>query len=174
MLDDTILIGALTGGTAVLASWVTSRGQTRAAHLQAEITAKSQRADRRREAQRTAYLEFIESTHRMGTLYWRISETHAIRRANARSTTLEELRRLLQAEYAILRRCVRIIDLEGPDDVAAAANDLKTATDTSFTAFRALINGENGADQRFDDCYEPFWRALTHFVDTAKNVLRTL
>jgi hypothetical protein len=174
VFDDAIWVGVLTGTTAVIASLVAGRGQANAARVQAEITARSQQVDRRREARRTAYVDFIESTHRMGALYWKISEASAMRESTRRATALEELRRLLQAEYATLRRCVRVIDLEGSDDVAHAAESLKAATDVSYRAFRDVIDGEQGAAQRFDEAYEPFWDALRHFVDVAKSAVRDM
>lgn len=109
----------------------------------------------------------------MGALYWKISEAASITTATARSDALEELRRSLQAEYAVLRRCVRVVDLEGPDEVAAAAEAFKASTDLPFRAFKQLIDGAAGASQSFEDAYEPFWNALTRFVDVAKAAVRT-
>jgi hypothetical protein len=60
MTDDALWVAVLTGGTAVLASWVTSRGNARAARVQAEASAQNQQRSRSRETRRTAYLEFIE------------------------------------------------------------------------------------------------------------------
>ncbi|MFI2041408.1 hypothetical protein ACIOK4_42810 [Streptomyces bottropensis] len=109
----------------------------------------------------------------MGALYWKISESASIAMAPARSDALEELRRALQAEYAVLRRCVRVVDLEGPDEVGAAAEAFKASTDVSFRAFKELIDGDRSASRRFDAAYEPFWSALTRFVDIAKSAVRT-
>ncbi len=109
----------------------------------------------------------------MGALYWKISETVSIATSTARSDALEELRHSLQAEYAVLRRCVRVVDLEGPDEVVAAAEAFKASTDPPFRAFKRLIDGDRTAPQRFEDTYEPFWNALTRFVDVAKTAVRT-
>src|SRR5258708_16309300 len=45
------------GGTAVLASWVTSRGNARAAKIQAESSVLGERNSRAREIRRAAYLD---------------------------------------------------------------------------------------------------------------------
>jgi hypothetical protein len=39
VIGETLLVAVLTGGTAVLASWVTSRGNARTARVQAEAAA---------------------------------------------------------------------------------------------------------------------------------------
>ncbi|MET8940347.1 hypothetical protein ABZX28_25535 [Streptomyces rubiginosohelvolus] len=61
MADNTLWVGVLTAGTAVVASWVTSQGTARAARIQAETTAAVQR--------RTAYADIIEQAQKMGDLY---------------------------------------------------------------------------------------------------------
>ncbi|WP_443333789.1 hypothetical protein [Streptomyces sp. CB02923] len=46
------------------------RGSARAARIQAETVACAQRAARLRESRRTAYLDLIEQTHRLGEFHW--------------------------------------------------------------------------------------------------------
>ncbi|MFJ9584614.1 hypothetical protein [Streptomyces acidicola] len=53
MSDNALWIASLTAGTAVLASWVTSWGTTRAARIQADTVTTAQREERRREARHT-------------------------------------------------------------------------------------------------------------------------
>jgi hypothetical protein len=77
MTDEALWAAVLTGGTAVLASWVTSRGNARAARIQAETSAQTQQQSRSRETRRTAYLEFIEQAHIKGELYWRLGDVYA-------------------------------------------------------------------------------------------------
>jgi hypothetical protein len=42
MADSALWVAVLTGGTAVVASWMTSRGNARAARVQAEAAAQAQ------------------------------------------------------------------------------------------------------------------------------------
>ncbi|ANZ15753.1 hypothetical protein ACH4YO_20390 [Streptomyces noursei] len=169
----TLAIAAVTGGTAVLASWVTSRGSTQAAKIQAETAARSQRAERLRESRRTAYLDLIEQTHRIGELYWEIS---AELRESASSTRTARLDALLDreiAEYAKIRRCARVVELEGPPSAAAAALALQKATGPFYEALRAgLADGADGQEV-FNAAYNPFWRALENFVDSARDAHQT-
>ena len=59
MADSALWVAVLTGGTAVVASWVTSRGNARAARVQADAAAQAQQHSQVRAARRTAYLEFV-------------------------------------------------------------------------------------------------------------------
>ncbi|UQA92601.1 hypothetical protein [Streptomyces halobius] len=176
----TVAIAALTGGTAVLASWVTSRGSTQAARIQAEIVARSQRAERLRESRRTAYLDLIEQTHRMGELYWEISASLRLPESADRTAALHELYDREIAEYARMRRCARVVELEGPAAAAAAALALQKATGPFFSAFKAELDGNSGArngdtdnqrdnHEEFNAAYNPFWKALEDFVDAARD-----
>ncbi len=165
----TLAIAAVTGGTAVLASWVTSRGSTRAARIQAEIAARSQRAERLRESRRTAYLDLIEQTHRMGELFWEISTVLRLPRSGTRTSTLGELQDREVAEYAKIRRCARVVELEGPPAAAAAALTLQKATRPFYAALRADLTGDPEGHDAFDAAYRPFWKALEDFVDAAQD-----
>ncbi|MGW9173858.1 hypothetical protein [Streptomyces decoyicus] len=164
----TLAIAAVTGGTAVLASWVTSRGSTRAARIQAETAARSQRAERLRESRRTAYLDLIEQTHRMGELFWEISATLRLPGSAARTTALGELRDREVAEYAKIRRCARVVELEGPASAAAAALALQKATRPFYAALSDDPPGDADRRDAFDAAYSPFWAALEDFVDAAR------
>lgn len=170
----TLAIAAVTGGTAVLASWVTGRGSTQAARIQAEIAARSQRAERLRESRRTAYLDLIEQTHHMGELFWEISAALRLPGSPARTTALGELRERELAEYAKIRRCARVVELEGPPSAATAALALQQATGPFYAAMTAdLSHDANGrhdsADSEdFDAAFRPFWAALEDFVDAAR------
>lgn len=176
----TVAIAALTGGTAVLASWVTSRGSTQAARIQAEIVAQSQRAERLRESRRAAYLDLIEQTHRIGELFWEISAALRLPASAERTAALKELYDRELAEYARMRRCARVVELEGPASAAATALALQQATGPFFAAFKAEWDAGAGArsgdtDNRQDNCrefeaaYDPFWKALEDFVDAARD-----
>ncbi|UZJ33794.1 hypothetical protein [Streptomyces endophytica] len=165
----TLAIAAVTGGTAVLASWVTSRGSAQAARIQAEIAARSQSAERLRESRRTAYLELIEQTHRMGELYWEISATLRLPGSDDRTATLTELHDREVAEYAKIRRCTRVVELEGPPSAAAAALSLQKATGPFYAAVKQELAGEGDGCDAFDVAYRPFWAALENFVDAARD-----
>ncbi|MGW1776764.1 hypothetical protein [Streptomyces sp. NPDC002104] len=172
MGDNTLWVGVLTGGTAVVASWVTSRGTARAARIQAETTAAVQRADQRRTARRNAYADVIEQAQKMGDLYWKVNDAHAEPDPQARVDALRDLRLRLRDAYASLRHLVRIVELEGPQEVAAAADRLRRSTSDSYEALEDMIGGDAGAIQRFNECYAPFWERVVALVAAARGVLQ--
>ncbi|WP_274912792.1 hypothetical protein [Streptomyces sp. WZ-12] len=169
----TLAIAAVTGGTAVLASWVASRGSTRAARIQAETAARSQRAERLRESRRTAYLDLIEQTHRIGELYWEISAELREPASAERAARLDILLDREVAEYAKIRRCARVVELEGPPSAAAAALALQKATGPFYDALRPGTAEGKDCREEFDAAYSPFWKALETFVDAARDAHQT-
>ncbi|MEV0224515.1 hypothetical protein [Streptomyces sp. NPDC050704] len=171
MGDSTLWVAALTAATAVLASWVTSRGTARAARIQAEAAASTVQADRLRAARRAAYVDVIEQAQRMGDLYWKVTDAHNIGDADERLATLKDLRVRLRGEYAVLRQRVWVADLEGPPEVATAADRLRLSTGDNYRALCAMIAGEADAEERFHACYRPFWESVTHFVGVARGAL---
>ncbi|MER6158638.1 hypothetical protein ABT147_24310 [Streptomyces sp. NPDC001868] len=178
MADSAFWIAALTAGTAVLASWVTSRGTARAARIQADTTASAQRVERLREARRTAYAEFMEQAQRLSDVHWKVSDV--VRgagngeRGGFGPEQVEELRRLRELqrdEYATLRNLTWVVSLEGPDEVADLANKVRRTTNPFHRAIEAMIEGDVGAAARFDACYSPFWDALKEFIKASRDTL---
>lgn len=172
MVDSTFWIAALTGGTAVLASWVTSRGNTRAAQIQADTAARAQQAERLRDSRRTAYLELIEQVHSMGEFYWQISAAQRAGDFHSRPALLDETLERERDHYGKLRRCARVVELEGPAAAGEAAHKLQKSTGRFHRSLQAMTTGDPEAIRRFDDAYSPFWAALTNFVDAAKTALQ--
>lgn len=170
--DNTLWVGVLTASTAVVASWVTSQGTTRAARIQAETTAAVQRADQRRTARRTAYADVIEQAQKMGDLYWKVNDAHADPDPESRTATLKDLRLRLRDAYATLRHLVRVVELEGPQEAAAAADRLRRSTSDNYQALEDMIGGEANAIQRFNECYAPFWEQVVALVAVAREVLQ--
>src|SRR5688500_4723438 len=112
--DNAFWIAALTAGTAVLASWVTSRGTARAARIQADTTAGAQRVERLRQARRTAYAEFIEQAQRLSDVHWKVSDVLRGAEGGLGPERVEELRRLRERqrdEYATLRNLTWVVSL---------------------------------------------------------------
>lgn len=181
MADNAFWIASLTAGTAVLASWVTSRGTARAARIQADTTAGAQRVERLREARRTAYAEFIEQAQRLGDVYWKVSELYRGAEGGLGPEHVEELRRLRERqrdEYGTLRHRTWIVSLEGPDEVAELANAVRRSTNPFYRALEAMIDGDADAHAdavgRFDACYGPFWQALKDFIKASRDTLHAM
>lgn len=123
-------------------------------------------------ARRAAYLDLIHHGQRMADLYWKTAEAHRLSDPENRSATLKDFRDRIRDTYGDLRRAVRVIELEGPDEAAAAAFAVRQATADPYQALNSILGGATGAEDRFDASYHPYWAALTGFIDTAKSVLQ--
>jgi hypothetical protein len=77
MIDEALWVAALPRGMAVLASWVTSQGNARAARARAEASAHVQQVRHLREIRRSAYLELIEQAHITGELHLKLGDVYA-------------------------------------------------------------------------------------------------
>ncbi|WP_371649786.1 MULTISPECIES: hypothetical protein [unclassified Streptomyces] len=175
MTDSALWISSLTAGTAVLASWVTSRGTARAAQIQAAATERTQRTLRISEARRSAYVSLIEQAHKMAELYWTVSDIHKSGGSHAEQLpALREVQSSLRVEYGRLRHFIWVINLEGPDNVAAAAETLRLSTRPPHRALGASIEGEPDAVALFDQCYDPFWESVLAFVSAARTAVHDL
>jgi hypothetical protein len=169
MTDDALWVAVLTGATAVLASWVTSRGNARAARIQAEASAQTQQQSRSRETRRTAYLEFIEQAHIMGELYFRLGDVYAqLTDPGEQLARIQKLRADLRDAFDPLSRCARVIILEGPMPVVEAAEAVKqAASDANHTLWK-ISQDETGARERFDEAYRIFRARLSKFIESAQ------
>ncbi|MFE9094291.1 hypothetical protein [Streptomyces sp. NPDC007264] len=174
MADNAFWIASLTAGTAVLASWVSSRGTARAARIQADTTTRAQRVERLRETRRAAYAQLMERAQRMGDLYWKVSDLCASGDLGPRLPELARLRNLLRDEYSGLRHCTWVVSLEGPSEVADAADTLRRSTSPAYRAVEDMLEGDREAAERFDAAYAPFWQALRDFVERAREALREM
>ncbi|EFL22685.1 hypothetical protein SSOG_02399 [Streptomyces himastatinicus ATCC 53653] len=172
MADSTFWIAALTGGTAVVASWVTSRGNTRAAQIQADTAARAQQTERLRDSRRTAYLELIEQIHIMGDFYWEISAAQRNGDFRTRPALLDETLERERDHYGKLRHRARVVELEGPAAAGEAARKLQKSTGRFHRSLVAMAADDPEAIRRFNDAYSPFWATLGDFVDVAKTSLQ--
>ncbi|MGW0908771.1 hypothetical protein [Streptomyces sp. NPDC002853] len=175
MVDSALWISSLTAGTAVMASWVTSRGTARAAQIQAATAERMQRSVHVSEVRRAAYVRLIEQAHKMAELYWAVSDIHAAGGTRAEQVpALKEIRVGLREAYSRLRHCIWVISLEGPDDVAEAAETLRLATRPPYRALDEAITDNPDALAAFDQYYDPFWQSLLAFVATARVAVHNL
>jgi hypothetical protein len=172
MADSAVWIAMLTGGTAVLASWVTSRGNARAARVQAEASAEAQQYSQLREIRRMAYLEFIEQAHITGELHWRLGDVYAqLTDPGDQLAGIQKLRNDLRDAFDPLTRCARVVLLEGPRSVAEAAEAVKRSASETNSALRMISQGEQGSRERFDEANRVFRSLLEMFIEAARSAM---
>ncbi|MEU6239081.1 hypothetical protein [Kitasatospora sp. NPDC047058] len=69
MGDNTVWIAGITGATAIVSGWLTSRSGARALRYQTDSAARSRREEQQLERQRAAYATLIEHIHTVGALH---------------------------------------------------------------------------------------------------------
>lgn len=173
--DSTVWVAVFTGGTAVLASWVTTVGNARAARAQAETSIEGQRRDHVRNSRRNAYLDLMEQAHVIGELYWRVGDAYAqLTNQDDRLARVEETRIQLRNGFDPLMRCVRVIVLEGPETVAQAARGLQEAAAQANSALWRVAQEKPQAREHFDAMQEQFKDRLDDFIAAAHAAVSTL
>lgn len=172
MTDSALWIAALTGATAVFASWVTSRGNARAAKIQAESSAAADHQNRVRDSRRTAYLEFIEQAHITGELYFRLGDVYAqVTDPDEQLARIQQLRIDLRNAFDPLMRAARVVLLEGPPPAAATAEAVRKAASDVNTVLWKISLGEDGARGRFDAAHQIFRMEVDKFIESAQTAM---
>ncbi|OMI88202.1 hypothetical protein BSZ07_19505 [Streptomyces sp. M1013] len=172
-MDSSLWVAALTGGTAVLAGWVTSRGTARAARIQVEASSRAQQATHLRESRRAAYAEVIERAHETAELHFQVkgilkgSDEHLLQH-------VERLRGELRTAFDPLMRCIRLVVLEGPTPVAEAADELRQSVITANRALHPLEQSDEGAQPAYELAEAEFHRRLDVFTATARETLSSI
>ncbi|WP_019074165.1 hypothetical protein [Streptomyces hokutonensis] len=169
MEDSAVWVAAFTGGTAVLAGWVTNLGNVRAARVQAEASAEAQWRGRVRELRRAAYLDLMAHAHVTGELYRRVIDAFVqLADPERLLNRIDELRTELREAYDPFMHSVRVVVLEGPPDTADAAQAVLEAAKRVNRALWRLSLGEADARARFDEAQEAYLPCLGRFVEAAR------
>ncbi|MFC9846519.1 hypothetical protein ACFWFF_18930 [Streptomyces sp. NPDC060223] len=173
MADSVVWVGVFTGATAVLASWVTTVGNARAAKVQAEASAQAQQRGRVREIRRAAYLDLMEQAHITGQLYWRVGDAfYQLPDPADQLTRIQELRTELRSAFDPLMRCVRVIVLEGPAPAAEAAEVLLAAAAEANGALAGVSDDDNPQSRaRFEETHGVFRDRLEQFIGEARTAM---
>ncbi|MEW9531378.1 hypothetical protein [Microbispora sp. NPDC049125] len=143
-MDGAVWVAVLTGTTAVLASWVTSQGNRRAATAQEELSARSQFVREQREARKAAYLDFMRQAGVTEELYFRLDDVlfppGRIDQADV-DAHVKRTRDALRDAFEPLKHGTRVVVLEGPAGVAECAEAVLRA---AFSGNRRLYDLANG------------------------------
>ncbi|MEV6019882.1 MULTISPECIES: hypothetical protein [unclassified Streptomyces] len=167
MDNGALWVAVLTAGTAVVASWVTSKGNAQAARVQAQATAEAEHVAREREARRATQLEFIQEANDMGILYRRIPKYLDVEDQAARQASLAELRDQLRDSYGPFLRALAVVSLECHPGPVAAANAVHGATGEAYARLAAAERDIREADG-FRRAAEAYLAAVDAFVVAAR------
>ncbi|MFJ5776139.1 hypothetical protein [Streptomyces sp. NPDC093094] len=168
MPDNSLFVAGLTGVTAIvassLASWLTSRGNARAARVQVDATVEAQRREGTRQTRRVAYLDLIEQAQVVADGLRGVDDLSV--------TECEAALAAHRDRHQRLRRAVTLVDLEGPSTVQVAASNLLIMSGTLATALAATAENAGRDNRReFQETLRAYIRLITPFVDAAAAVL---
>ncbi|MFF3336794.1 hypothetical protein ACFYWX_46145 [Streptomyces sp. NPDC002888] len=172
MPDLGFLVAALTGATAILASWVGNRGSTRAAQIQAETARAAQQAENVRASRRSAYVQVVHKSHLVGDSFLGVLPAVELTEPEARAAALREVLRQHLRLHAEMTLAIHTANLEGPDDVSQAAGRLETASKDVYVAIEAMAETFAVYSPDFDTTYQAFWDALRSFTAVARDSIR--
>ena len=121
---------------------------------------------------RAAYLELMEVAHTTGQLYWKVGDAYVhFPNQQARLARIQELRDELRAAFDPLMRSTRIVALEGPGHVSAAAEAVRQATQEANSALAAVWRDEPDAHRHFEDADTRFQLRLEQFTRAAQTAM---
>ncbi|WP_329217480.1 hypothetical protein OG352_15270 [Streptomyces sp. NBC_01485] len=172
MPDLGFLVAAVTGATAILASWVGNRGSTRAARIQAETARAAQQAENIRASRRSAYAQVVHKSHVVGDSFLGILPAVQLTDPEERTSALREVLRQHLRLHAEMTLAIYTANLEGPDDVSQAAGRLEATSKDVYVAIEAMAETSAVYSPDFDTAYHAFWDSLRSFTTTARNSIR--
>lgn len=172
MPDLGFLVAALTGATAILASWVGNRGSTRAAKIQAETARAAQQAENVRASRRSAYVQVVHKSHLVGDSFLGVLPAVELTDPAARTAALREVLRQHLRLHAEMTLAIHTANLEGPDEVSLAAARLEAASKDVYVAVEAMAKASAVYSPDYDTTYHAFWDALRGFIAAARASIR--
>ncbi|MFK4069731.1 hypothetical protein [Streptomyces sp. NPDC029674] len=167
MGDSAIWIAVLTAGTAIGASWVTSRGNADAARVQAEASAAAQRAATHQDRMRAAHLAFIEQINAMGDLYRKVPTILGMKSLTEREAALAQHLEEMRTGYGEFHRQINVVTLDGRRSSQPAADAVHAASTHVYKTLQAIADGTRNASD-FGPAVSAYWKTATAFIHAAR------
>lgn len=167
MDNSALWVALLTAATAVVASWVTSRGNSQAARVQAEAAAEAARVAHKHEARRATHLGFIQQANDMGILYLRIPKYLKVENQEARQASLTGLRDQLRDSYGPFMRSLAIVSLECHPGPIEAARAVHVASTVAYARLVAVEEEIREADA-FCEAVNAYLASVDSFIEAAR------
>jgi hypothetical protein len=171
MGTSALWVALLTAATAVVASWVTSRGNAAAARIQAHAAAEAAHVSRVREARRATQLDFIHQANQMGILYLRIPKFLKVEDEETRSASLTGLRDQLRDSYGPFLRALAVVSLECRPEPIVAAKAVHRASGEAYIRLIAVEEDIREADA-FRRAMNSYLSSIDSFIEAARQAER--
>jgi hypothetical protein len=172
MANNELWVGVLTAVTALGASYLAARGTSRAALAQARTTTMAEALVQERERRRSAYREMMTCVHAFSAVCWQLLDVDATQDHEGKHRRLTQIHERMGWTVSEVTRATREVLLDGPAEVASAAEEVRTTTLQVQTLFRALID-DDSPEQRhaYDLAYQSFRDTYLTFIDLARQAL---
>jgi hypothetical protein len=172
MGNSELWVGVLTAATALGASYLTARGTWRAALVQARRTTMSEALREERERRRSTYRQMMSCAHAFSMVCWQLRDVDAAQDRERRDRLLTQIQDGMGSAVSDLTQATREVLLDGPAEVSAAAEEVRTLARQVQELFRALVDNY-GIERRheYDRAYNRFRDAYVRFIDLARRAL---
>ncbi|WUH93619.1 hypothetical protein OG900_28260 [Streptomyces sp. NBC_00433] len=171
MGDNSWWVGVLTALTALGASWVTSRGNTNGARVQAEVAARVKEVADARDRRRDAYRDLSAQVNALSEVFWRMEVVDQASSASTRRTIIGEMQAASREAVSRVTKASRDVLLEGPADVAEKARELRRlAVDTHLLLIQ-LVDGSDEPRAAYNRAYRLFRDHHIRFIEAARSAL---
>ncbi|MCW2137977.1 hypothetical protein [Actinoplanes cyaneus] len=174
MAGNELWVGALTAVTALGASFLSSRGASRAALAQARTTTISQALAQERDRRRAAYRDLMTCVHSFMAICWRLREVDEAPDHRTKLSLMTQIHERMGQSVSEITRATREVLLDGPADVAVAAEQVRLAALRTQRQFESLARGDDPELRRtYDQVYGNFRDQHVAFIELARNALET-
>ena len=178
MGDGGLWVAVLTASAAILASLVTSRAllksaqaQAASARAQAETEARARHAVELQQRRRDAYMGLIGSVSGFSKILWRMAEVEKVSEVAQRETLVSAMQRDGRAALDTVEQATREVVVDGPANVARAAESLCFSAVLAHHYLCALTDGLDLGRADYDRAYRDYRSAERQFLDLAGKTL---
>lgn len=172
MADSGLWVGILTALTALGASYITARATSRAALAQARATTTAEALREQRDRRRSTYREMMNCVHAFNEVTWQIDDVDATHDRESKDRLLTQMYERTGPTIANMNKATHEVRLDGPAEVAAAAEQVRQMARRVQPLLKALI-GDDSPDRRhdYDAAYLRFRDAHVTFIGLARQAL---
>ncbi|WP_157852777.1 hypothetical protein RFN58_18535 [Streptomyces iakyrus] len=168
MGDNSWWVGVLTALTAIGASWVTSRGNTSSARIEAEVNAHASHVAKVRDERRRAYSEMSASAHALAEVFWRMVEVDRSVDNSRKAEIINEMQIASRKALGGVTKASTEVYLQGPEPVAKEARALQQAAVASFWKLGEIGDARGDQRNQYTLAYQAFRAQHHRFIDVAR------
>jgi hypothetical protein len=172
MANSGLWVGVLTALTALGASLITARATAHAALAQARTAAMAEALRAQRERRRSTYREMMNCAHAFSAVTWQIDDVDASPDRRTKDRLLTRMYERIGPAIGDMNKATREVQLDGPEEVSAAAEEVRQRARRVQPLLKALIgDGSPERRQEYDAAYLHFREAFNTFVGLARQAL---